>query len=96
MGGDGSGAAPCGGTAAGPGSPAAAAAASAGLPPLAAQALLLAVFAAWAVLSGLASPLYGRLYRRTHAPAFDERDRVPITPPPGDAAPPVHPDAGRS
>jgi hypothetical protein len=50
--------------------------------PLAAQALLLAVFGVWAALVGLASPLYRRLYRRTHAPEFDERGRVPITPPP--------------
>jgi hypothetical protein len=64
---------------------------SAGLSPLAAQALLLAVFAGWAVLNGLASPLYGRLYRHTHAAEFDERGRVPITPPPPppeDAPPP--------
>ena len=60
---------------------------SAGLSPLAAQALLLAVFAAWAVLNGLASPLYGRLYRHTHAAEFDERGRVPITSPPGQAPP---------
>lgn len=66
--------------------------ASAGPPagpgPLAAQALLLVVFVLWAVLIGLLSPLYGRLYRHTHAPGFDERDRVPITPPPGEAPPP--------
>lgn len=60
-------------------------ASSAGLAPLVAQALLLVVFAAWALLSGLASPLYARLYRHTHAPAFDERARVRITPPPGEA-----------
>ena len=39
--------------------------------------------------SGPCSPaccprLYGRLYAHTHAAAFDERDRVPITPPPGE------------
>jgi len=55
--------------------------------PLATQALLLVGFAAWAVLAGLLSPLYGRLYRHTHAPSFDERDRVPIAPPPGEAPP---------
>ena len=60
-------------------------ASSAGVGPLAAQALLLVVFAAWALLSGLVSPLYGRLYRFTHASAFDERDRVRITPPPREA-----------
>jgi hypothetical protein len=64
---------------------------SAGLSPLAAQALLLAVFAAWAVLNGLASPLYGRLYRHTHAAEFDERGRVPISPPPGVAPPAAAP-----
>jgi hypothetical protein len=62
---------------------------SAGLSPLAAQALLLVVFVAWAFLIGLLSPQYGRLYRRTHAPAFDERDQVPITPPPGGTAAPA-------
>ena len=56
---------------------------SAGPGPLAAQALLLAAFVAWAVLTGLVSPLYMRFHRRTHAPAFDERGRVAITPPPG-------------
>jgi hypothetical protein len=56
-----------------------------GLGPLAAQAVLLAAFAVWAVLAGLLSPLYGRLYAHTHAAAFDERGRVPITPPPGEA-----------
>jgi hypothetical protein len=60
-------------------------ASSAGLTPLAAQALLLVVFAAWALLNGLASPLYARLYRYTHTSAFDERSRVRITPPPGEA-----------
>jgi hypothetical protein len=68
-------------------------AASAGLTPLLAQALLLGVFVAWALLSGLAAPLYARLYRSTHAPAFDERDRVRISPPPGepprDGGPPL-------
>jgi len=58
-------------------------ASAAGLAPFAAQALLLVVFAAWALLNGLVSPLYARLYRSTHAAAFDERGRVPITPPPG-------------
>ncbi len=63
-------------------------AASAGAPgPLAAQALLLAAFAALAVAAGLLSPLYRRLYARTHAAAFDERGRVPIMPPPGEAPP---------
>jgi hypothetical protein len=56
---------------------------SAALGPLEAQALLLAAFALWALVAGLAAPLYGRLYARTHAPAFDERGLVPITPPPG-------------
>ena len=85
-----------GGGGASPAGPPAGADPSAGLAPLAAQALLLAVFAAWAVLNGLASPLYGRLYRHTHAAAFDERARVPITPPPreappsGEAPPPGH------
>lgn len=55
------------------------------LGPLAAQAVLLAAFAVWAALAGLLSPLYGRLYAHTHAAAFDERGRVPITPPPGEA-----------
>jgi hypothetical protein len=53
--------------------------------PLAGQALLLAAFVVWALLAGLFSPAYGRLYARTHAAAFDERGRVPITPPPGEA-----------
>lgn len=57
-----------------------------GAAPLTAQALLLVVFAAWALLAGLASPLYARLYRCTHAPAFDQRDRVRIIPPPGEAS----------
>jgi hypothetical protein len=61
-------------------------AASAGLAPLAAQGLLLAAFAVWALLSGLGSPIYARLYRHTHAPGFDERARVRITPPPGEAS----------
>jgi hypothetical protein len=61
------------------------AAASAGVGPLAAQAILLAVFVAWAVLNVLAAPLSTRLHRATHAAEFDERPRVPITPPPGDA-----------
>jgi hypothetical protein len=56
--------------------------------PLAAQALLLAAFAVWALLAGLLAPSYGRLYARTHAADFDERGRVPITPPPGEASPP--------
>jgi len=51
--------------------------------PLAAQAILLAAFAAWALAAGLLAPLYRRLYAHTHAAAFDERGRVPITPPPG-------------
>jgi len=55
--------------------------------PLAAQAILLAAFAAWALAAGLLSPLYRRLYAHTHAAAFDERGRVPITPPPGMARP---------
>jgi hypothetical protein len=59
-----------------------AASAAGGLAPLAAQALLLVVFAGWALLNGLVSPLYARLYRSTHSAAFDERHRVPITPPP--------------
>ena len=59
---------------------------SASLGPLAAQALLLAAFAVWALLAGLVSPLYGRLYRHTHAAAFDERGRVPITPPSEEAS----------
>jgi hypothetical protein len=52
------------------------------LGPLSAQAVLLAAFVVWAVLAGLLSPLYGRLYAHTHAASFDERDRVSITPPP--------------
>jgi hypothetical protein len=68
----------------GPGDPVAALGSSSGPAPLAAQALLLAVFVVWAALVGLASPAYMRLYRRTHAAEFDERSRVPITPPPGD------------
>ena len=64
-------------------------AAPTGLAPLAAQAALLGVFVAWTLLVGLGAPLYARLYRHTHAAAFDERGRVPITPPPGDAAPRV-------
>jgi hypothetical protein len=52
------------------------------LGPLIAQALLLASFAAWALAAGLLAPLYRRLYRHTHAAAFDERGSVPITPPP--------------
>jgi hypothetical protein len=62
--------------------------ASAGLDPLAAQAVLLVTFVAWGVLNVLVSPLLVRLHRHTHAASFDERGRVPITPPPGeDAAP---------
>ena len=57
--------------------------------PLAAQALLLACFAAWAVIVGLVAPLYMRLHRYTHAASFDERHRVAITPPPQEAAPPA-------
>lgn len=57
---------------------------AAGLGPLAAQALLLAVFAGWALVTGLVSPVYGRLHRHTHATAFDERGLVPIAPPPGE------------
>jgi hypothetical protein len=60
---------------------------SAGLSPLAAQALLLLVFVAWTVLLGLVSPLYARLYRHTHEEGFDERHRLPIKPPPGEAPP---------
>jgi hypothetical protein len=67
------------------GEPAGDASASGRLAPLAAQALLLAAFAVWALLAGLVAPLYGRLYAHTHAAAFDERGRVPITPPPGEA-----------
>jgi hypothetical protein len=67
---------------------------SAGPGPLAAQALLLAVFVVWAVLLALAAPLYMRFHRRTHAPDFDERGRVAITPPPGEAAAPEEPPAG--
>jgi hypothetical protein len=52
--------------------------------PLVAQALLLAVFVAQALVVAFAAPLYARLYRHTQAAAFDERDSVPITPPPGD------------
>jgi hypothetical protein len=62
-----------------------------------AQALLLAAFAVWALLAGLLSPAYGRLYRHTHAAAFDERGRVHITPPPAEAPAPgeaSHPAAG--
>jgi len=55
-----------------------------GAGPLAEQALLLAAFAVWALVVGLLSPLYARLHGHTHAAAFDERDHVPITPPPGD------------
>ena len=65
----------------------AAAAGPGGLAPLAAQALLLVAFAAWALAAGLLSPLYRRIYERTHAADFDERGRVPITPPPGSGAP---------
>ena len=54
--------------------------------PLASQAVLLACFVAWAVVVGLLAPLYGRLYRHTHAAAFDERHRVAITPPPQEEA----------
>ena len=61
------------------------AAGSAAPGPLAAQALLLAAFALWALVAHLFAPLYGRLYARTHAAAFDERGRVPMTPPPGEA-----------
>jgi hypothetical protein len=62
--------------------------AEAGSPgPLAAQALLLASFAGWAVVAGLLSPLYTRLYRHTHSAAFDERELAPITPPPSQPAP---------
>ena len=67
------------------GEPAAGASVSGRLGPLAAQVALLAAFVVWAVLAGLLSPLYGRLYAHTHAAAFDERGRVPITPPPGEA-----------
>ena len=42
-------------------------AAAGSLGPLTAQAVLLAVFVVWAVLAGLLSPLYGRLYAHTHA-----------------------------
>jgi hypothetical protein len=67
---------------------------AAGPGPLAAQALLVAVFVVWAALLALVSPLYMSFHRRTHAPAFDERGRVPITPPPGEAPPPDPGDAG--
>jgi hypothetical protein len=67
------------------GQPAGAAAGSSALGPLAAQALLLAAFAVLALLAGALSPLYCRLYARTHAADFDERERVPITPPPEEA-----------
>ena len=60
-----------------------AAPAGSGMGPLAAQAILLAAFAAWALAAGLLAPLYRRLYAHTHAAAFDERGRVRITPPPG-------------
>jgi hypothetical protein len=66
------------------GSAGAGATGSAGLAPLAAQALLLAAFSALAVAAGLLAPLYRRLHAHTHAAAYDERDRVPITPPPVD------------
>ena len=52
---------------------------------LAAQAMLLVAFVAWAVGAALAAPLYRRLYAHTHAAAFDERGRVAITPPPDEA-----------
>lgn len=52
--------------------------------PLAAQIILLFAFAGWALVTGLLAPLYRRLYAYTHAAAFDERGRVPITPPPGE------------
>jgi hypothetical protein len=51
--------------------------------PFAGQVLLLVAFVAWAVVVGLASPLYARVYRHTHAAGFDERGSVAITPPPG-------------
>ncbi len=63
----------------------AAGAASDGPGPLAAQAILLAVFAACALAAGLLAPQYRRLYEYTHAAGFDQRDRVPITPPPDEA-----------
>jgi len=62
------------------------AAAGNGAGPVAAQAILLVTFAAWAVAAGLLAPLYRRLYEHTHAAAFDERGRVPITPPPSERA----------
>ena len=40
------------------------------------------MFAGWALLNALVSPLYARFYRYTHSAAFDERHRVAITPPP--------------
>ena len=58
-----------------------------GVGPLAGQALLLVAFVAWAVAAGLLAPLYRRAYEHTHALAFDERDRVPITPPPRERRP---------
>jgi hypothetical protein len=61
------------------------AAGSGGPGPLAAQAVLLAAFVVLAIAAGLVAPAYGRLYARTHTAAFDERGRVPITPPPGEA-----------
>ncbi len=60
---------------------------SSGPGPLAAQALLIVAFAVLAAAVGLLSPFYRRLHAHTHAPAFDERSRVPITPPPGEARP---------
>ena len=60
------------------------------LAPLAAQAVLLAGFAALAVAAGVCAPLYRRAHEHTHAAAFDERGRVQITPPPG-SAPPAEP-----
>jgi hypothetical protein len=55
--------------------------------PLAAQALLLVAFVAWAVAAGLLAPAYRRLYEHTHSAAFDERHRTPITPPPNERWP---------
>jgi hypothetical protein len=46
------------------------------------QLVLLAAFLGCAAVCIGFAPVYMRVYRRTHNPAFDERDRVAITPPP--------------
>lgn len=46
------------------------------------QLVLLAAFVAFAVVCVLIAPIYMRLYRHTHTPDFDERDRVDIAPAP--------------